>query len=387
MKQGILVINAGSSSVKVKIFDFNLQALIQAQISGLKTEKIKISIKSCIQDKILNEFYTTGKTMEELFVNFINSILSFLPEVKISLIGHRVVHGGINYNKPTLVNETVINDLKAIIPLAPLHLPYNTAPMEILKNIMPEVKQIACFDTGFHSENPEYIRYYAIPRKLIEEDKIMRYGFHGLSCEYIMKQLNIVAPELYNSKVIICHLGAGASVTAVKNGKGLATSMGFTALDGVMMGTRCGNIDASILLYLIKYKNYTYEKLEKMLYSESGILGISEESSDFYTIENSSKTSSKEAYKMFIHSIVKKIGELIAILEGIDCIIFTGGVGENSQKTRFEVIKSFAFLGAEINEKQNSNNEIIISSLASKIKIMAIKTNEELTIAMHAINY
>lgn len=388
MKNGVIVINAGSSSIKIKVFETpNLEALVYGQVSGIETQAVKLWVKSSSDNLTLKEETLTSElTRDEVLSYFLKVIFALIPTIKITLVGHRVVHGGTKYTHPVEVGDELIEYLKTIIPLAPLHLPHNIKPMEVFKKDMPNIKQVACFDTGFHSSNASYTRYYAIPRSLTEEG-LIRYGFHGLSYEYITEKVKELDYNLYKGKMIVCHLGAGASMAAIVNGESIATTMGFTPLEGIVMGTRCGDIDAGVLLYLMKYKNYNCDQIQKILYNESGILGLSEESSDFYTIQNSSNPKSIEAWKVFVFSVIKKIGSLITAINGADGIIFTGGVGENSTKLRLEAIKSLSFMGVKLDEEKNAKNQLIISSSESKVKVMVVPTNEELIIAKHTVKH
>jgi acetate kinase len=384
---GIIVINAGSSSLKFKLFnEATLKDEIFGQVTGIGTAKTKLKINSSKDKSLLKEeILDSTMARDDILVYLLQSIFTVAPEINLVAAGHRVVHGGVKYKAPTIIDAQVIEYLKTTIPLAPLHAPHNIRPMEVLQKQFPNIKQVACFDTAFHSTNPDYTRYYAIPRRFIKEDHIIRYGFHGLSYEYITRTLKGIDEKLYNGKVVVCHLGAGASLAAVVAGKGLTTTMGLTPLEGVPMGTRTGDIDPGVLLYLMKYKNYNYEGLEKLLWHESGMLGLSEESSDFYVVETSKNPQTMEAWKMFKFSLIKKIGSMITAMGGIDGIIFTAGVGENAPEIREAVAESIEFLGFKLNKEANNKNELVVSTPDSKIKMMVIPTNEELMIAENVV--
>ena len=385
-QEGIIVINAGSSSLKFKVFlKDTLKEVIFGQVSGIGTIKTKLVIKSAHDRSVLKEsILDQNISRDDIVSNLIDYILEAIPDINIVIAGHRVVHGGTEHIKPEVITKDVINSLKDIIPLAPLHLPHNIMPMEVLLNKLPNIKQVACYDTAFHSTNPMYTRYYAIPRKLIEDDKIMRYGFHGLSYEFITETLKELDKDLYSKKVIVCHLGAGASISAIENGVGFTTTMGFTALEGVPMGTRTGDIDPGVLLYLMKYKNYNYDDLEKLLYHESGMLGLSEESSDFYIMETSQKEKTKEAWHTYKYNVAKKVGSIMGAMGGVDGIVFTAGLGENAPEVREYIADKFAFLGIKLDKEANDKNALVITTKDSKVKMMVIPTNEELVIAQHA---
>lgn len=342
MVDTIIVINAGSSSLKFKLFaKEQLTVIALGQITGIGTEDPKLIIKDANSKTIVETKLLSTTTRDNLLVDLLNTILELFPNIKIIMAGHRVVHGGNKYNAPTLINNEVIGYLKSIISLTPIHLPHNIRPMEVLQSKFPAIKQVACFDTAFHiATNPMYTRLYALPRKVINDGNVLRYGFHGLSYEYIASVLQQSEPELYKGNVIVCHLGAGASLCALKQGKSFTTTMGFTPLEGLVMGSRTGNIDAGILLYLLKEKQYSVQEVEDLLYFKSGILGLSEISSDFYTLSNSHDPKAQEALTVFKYNLVKNIGSLIAVLGGVDAIIFTAGVGENDGQIRKYVADS-----------------------------------------------
>ena len=383
----IIVLNAGSSSLKFKLFaKDDLKDLVFGQITGIGTQKTKLVIKESDTKNIVKEEIIDSNTpRKDIVINLLKDLKLLFPHLDIVVAGHRVVHGGTDYVSPSIITNKVIDDLKALEYLSPIHLPHNIAPMEILLKAFPSLPQVACFDTAFHSSNPTHTRYYGLPLSLIEEDKIMRYGFHGLSYEYISETLKSLDNTLYNGKVIVCHLGAGASICAMESGKSFTTSMGFTPLDGLIMGSRCGQIDAGILLYLLKNKNYTPEDLEDLLYYKSGILGLSEISSDFYTLEISKDPKAQQALDIFCYNLAKQIGSFIVALGGIDGVIFTAGVGENASDIREYIAKSLAFLGAKIDNKANIDKKLVFSTIDSKIKFLTIPTNEELMIAKHSL--
>lgn len=383
----IIVLNAGSSSLKFKIFyEKDLQDLTFGQITGIGTSKTKFVIKDSLTNKaIAEEILDSNTSRSDLLLYLLNTIKKYFPSVHINKAGHRVVHGGSMYTEPTIITKEVIENLKTLQNLSPIHLPHNIAPMEILLKEYPNLEQVACFDTAFHVTNPSYTRYYAIPREFIETDQLLRYGFHGLSYEYIASKLKEIEPNLYSGKTIVCHLGAGASVCALNGGKSFTTSMGFSPLDGLVMGTRCGSIDPGILLYLINNKGYTAKDLEDLLYYKSGILGLSGISSDFYTLEISPDPLAKQALDIFCYNLVKVIGSYIVALGGVDGIVFTAGVGENASDIREYVGNALEFLGVKYDNEANKNKDMIFSTKDSKIKMLTIPTNEELMIAKHTL--
>ncbi len=388
-KDAIIIINAGSSSLKFKLFHKNnLLEFSYGQITGIGTEKIKMIIKDTLQAKTLKEeLLDTSLSRDDILVTLINTLVSLYLDMQIIAAGHRVVHGGDKYLKPTLITSQVIQDLKHIQDLSPIHLPHNIRPMEVLIAKFPNIKQIACFDTSFHATNPMFTRLYGIPKELSQDSKIIRYGFHGISYNYISEYLKNNHKDLYNGKVVICHLGAGASLCALMEGKSYTTTMGFTPLQGLVMGSRCGDIDPGILLYLIKYKNYTHKDLEDLLYYKSGVLGLSSISSDFYTLERSTDPKAAEALHVYNHNLAKAVGAMMASMAGLDAIIFTAGVGENAQLTRKYIADSFSFLGVSFDDDANNAKAEIITKPDSKIKMLIIPTNEELMIAKETATY
>lgn len=383
MKETMIIINAGSSSLKFKLFEkSNLHEFSNGQITGIGTEKVKLVVKdSASGDKIKEEILDSKLSRDDILVNLISILTGIYSDIEITSAGHRIVHGADKYIEPAIVDTNVIEYLKSIQHLSQIHLPHNIRPMEVLQSQFPNIKQIGCFDTAFHATNPKYTKLYAIPRELSIEDKIVRYGFHGISYQYIAETLKEHHTDLYNGKVIICHLGAGASLCALVEGKSYTTTMGFTPLEGLVMGSRTGNIDAGILLHLMNHKGYSAKDLEEMLYYKSGVLGLSGISSDFYTLETSEDPRAKEALEVYDYNLIKSIGGLIAVMGGVDAIVFTAGVGENDSISRARVAKSLGYLGVELDEEANKAKSEVITKISSKVKMMVIPTNEELMIA------
>lgn len=283
---------------------------------------------------------------------------------QIVAVAHRVVHGGEFYTKPVLVTPSVIQELKTLIPFAPLHQPFSLNAIETLQHLLPTLPQIACFDTAFHSTHPRIADLFALPRAYAEAG-IRRYGFHGLSYEYIVKQLQ--ETNTLKPKTIIAHLGNGASMCAVKNGKSYDSTMGFTALDGLMMGTRCGSIDPGVVLYCLKSKQMSYEQIENLLYKESGLLGVSALSSNMQTLLDSDSPEAREAVDLFVYRAKRELGGLIAALGGLDTLVFTGGIGENAPTIREAICEGMDWLSASVD-------------------IQVIPTDEEWIIAKHTFD-
>lgn len=299
-------------------------------------------------------------------------------------VGHRIVHGGKYFLQPTLITDQVIKKLTRLIPLAPYHQKENIEAIKIIKDLYPAIKQIACFDTAFHTTQEKLATLFAIPRKLTAEG-LVRYGFHGISYEYIASALNQHIGDIGNKRVIVAHLGSGASMCAMYQHKSVATSMGLTALDGLMMGTRCGTIDPGALLYLLQEKKWSHEKVSNLLYKESGLLGVSCISSDMRELQSSSEPNAIEAVNLFCFIAAKELAALCGILQGCDAIIFTAGIGERSAVVRKKICDRLEWLGVVLNEQANNRHSSIISQEVSTVCVGVIPTNEAYMIAQHTI--
>lgn len=363
----ILVLNCGSSSVKYSLFK-NLTLLengIQERI-GLKggSKNHQQAIK-----KIFDTICKNGH------------IASLL---EIDAIGHRVVHGGSIFTKPVFITPEVIREIDKFSKLAPLHNPPNLLGIKTCRQLLPLVKNVAVFDTEYYANLPEEAVVYALPYYLYSRHSIRKYGFHGISHQYVAEEAEKILGHKID-RLITCHLGAGSSITAIYQGRPIDTSMGFTPLEGLVMGTRSGSIDPAIPLYLIKELKYSPEKVDHLLNNLSGYLGICK-LKDFREILASQEELPRLAYRIYLCSIVKQIGSYLALMGGLDALVFTAGIGEGSSKFRRDVVNHFNFLNAEIDQTKNDRNEVVISSGGSKIKILVIPTNEELMIAREVIN-
>jgi acetate kinase len=299
-------------------------------------------------------------------------------------IGHRVVHGGMKYAAPIRVDRDVLAALSELIPLAPLHQPHNLAPIRTILDVSPDMPQVACFDTAFHRGQTHVAQMFALPRQFTDAG-VRRFGFHGLSYEYLVSQLRVASPELASGRVIIAHLGNGASLCAVRDGRSVASTMGFTAVDGLMMGTRCGALDPGVLLYLMQEHRMDAKAIEDLIYRRSGLLGVSDISSDMRTLRASLDPAAREAIALFVYRIVREVGSLTAALGGLDALIFSGGIGENDAATRAEVADGCGWTGALLDSDRNSRGERRISADASRIPVLVIPTDEERLIARHTI--
>ncbi|NGX57939.1 MAG: Acetate kinase [Chlamydiae bacterium] len=381
MSKTILTINSGSSSIKSSLYRFNDDEtlLARGELDRIGFDEGTFQMLDWNGNWLVNEtcnLQNHGKAFEKLF--------SWLESsgFEIDGIGHRVVHGGPNYRSHQKIDQDLIDVLHKITSMNPLHLPSEIQGIEFTSQVYPKLPQVACFDTAFHATLPLEAKLYPIPRKFAD-DGIFRYGFHGLSYEYILQELKNI-PE----KLIIAHLGNGASMAAVKDGKSVDTTMGFTPSAGLMMGTRCGDIDPGILIYLAAHKGYSADDLREMVNTESGLQGISELSSDvkeLLDLEHNNQKA-KEALDLFCYRARKYIGALAAALGGCDTLVFTAGIGERSAEIRQRICSELGYLGIEIDDQANQKNSSTISTKNSGVKVLVIRTNEELMIARHTNN-
>ncbi|MGH7849420.1 MAG: acetate/propionate family kinase [Thermodesulfobacteriota bacterium] len=386
MSEAILVINSGSSSLKFSVFvsDGTLKPFLRGQIEAIFTNPHFIAHDgsgNVLAEKSWEEGTTLGHdgAIEFLFQFGGSGVMAGHTLVS---AGHRVVHGGTAYTEPLLVDDGVIESLENIVPLAPLHQPYNIAAIRAVRKRAPGFPQVACFDTSFHHTQPNLERTYAIPRKYTEEG-VKRYGFHGLSYEYITSVLPAYDGTLASGRVVIAHLGNGASMCAVKDGRSVATTMGFTAVCGLPMGTRSGTIDPGILIYMMDRYGMDARGVEDLIYNRSGLLGVSGISSDMRTLLASPDPRAKEAVELFIYRIGRELGSLAAALGGIDGVVFTGGIGENAALIREKVCIDAGWLGVDLDKDANDRGKPRISNEGSRVSAWVIPTNEELIIASH----
>jgi acetate kinase len=381
MSHSILVLNAGSSSLKFSVFalqDEQLQASTTGQVEGIGTAphlKVKDGAGRVLLDV---QWHITDVTNH---VQALQHIIGFLRGTNNQLlgVGHRVVHGGIDYATPQLITADVLDKLDNISHLAPLHNPHNLAAIRAMQQECPDLPQVACFDTAFHRHQDTLARLFGLPYAYYEQG-IQRYGFHGLSYEYIA---SILPPDIAKQRVIVAHIGSGASLCALQQGRSIASTMGFTALDGLLMGTRAGSLDAGVILYLLQQQGLTVKQLEELLYKQSGLLGLSGISNDMRVLLDSNEPRAKLAVDYFVYRVSREIGSLIAALQGLDAIVFTAGIGENSPIIRQRILKQLAWLGIQFNARANQQNADCISQPDSNIQVFVLPTNEELMIARH----
>jgi acetate kinase len=300
------------------------------------------------------------------------------------VIGHRVVHGGPDYSAPVLIDDAILDRLQELVPLAPLHQPNNLAPIREVRRRYPQIPQVACFDTAFHRNHPEVADRYAISDEFYRAG-VRRYGFHGLSYEYVAQSLREIEPALADGRVVVCHLGSGASMCAIHAGRSVDSTMGFTAVDGLPMGTRTGQLDPGVVLYLVQNRGFGAEEIEKFLYHQGGLKGLSGVSNDMRDLEASDARGAKLAIDYFVFRVVRETGALAAAMGGIDGIVFTAGIGEHSPEVRTAVIERLAWLGVELDPASNAKHGPVISTDASRLKALVVPTNEELMIARHSL--
>jgi len=377
------VINAGSSSLKFSFYEGE-RRILTGQVDGIGARP-SASATGPDGEKIMPP--DLGAKPPTVPSEVLPAILPWardrLGDRRLAAVGHRVVHGGLRYSRPARVTAELLAELEALVPLAPLHEPHNLAPIRMALTLNPELPQVACFDTAFHRTAPEVDQAFALPYAFFEEG-IRRYGFHGLSYEYIASVLPERAPEIANGRVVVAHLGNGCSACAMQDRVSIATTMGFTALDGLPMGTRCGELDAGVVLYLIQQKGMSPEDLVDLLYKRSGMLGLSGISSDFRELLASDSPRARFAVDLFCNRVARHIASLAAALGGLDGIVFTAGVGENAAPVRSAICQACAWLGLDLDEAANREHKVRISTSKSSVAAYVIKTDENLMIARHA---
>ncbi|MFG1488028.1 acetate/propionate family kinase [Oceanospirillum sp. HFRX-1_2] len=390
----ILIVNAGSSSLKCSIFDedggeirqhFRVKVANLAGPAHLEIYDHSEKVDGILVDKMdisAEELDVAHSQAHHQALSVVMNWLDRNTKFKVTQVGHRIVHGGDFYSEPVVITDEVLENLSKLIPLAPLHQPYNLKLVQVCQDLLPGLPQVACFDTAFHSTIPDVARNFAIPRALTREG-VRRYGFHGLSYQYIHNKLTELDGDLAQGKMVVAHLGAGASMCAIEDGESIASTMGFTALDGLPMGSRCGQIDPGVLLYLMREHKMDVDAIESLLYKKSGWQGVSGISSDMLTLHKDGSTHAQEAIDMFVYRIARETGSLVAAMGGMDTFVFTGGVGENDAEIRAQVAHQNQWLGMKLDAQRNKANEYLISADDSNVKVFAIPTNEELMIARH----
>jgi acetate kinase len=380
--RAVLTLNAGSSSLKVSLFAVEGSA---ALASGL-ADRIGDAGALHLKDADGQPIEASGNLSSH--AGAIDAVIKGLrhrwPALDLLAIGHRVVHGGDIFSGPARVDAHTIEQLRALSPFAPLHQPHNLAGIRAAMAAFPDALQVACFDTAFHRNHPWVNDAFALPRSLYDEG-VRRYGFHGLSYEYVAGEIARIAPQLASSKVVVAHLGNGASMCAVADGRSVASTMGFSALDGLPMGTRCGQVDPGVLLYLMDQKGMSAAAISDLLYKQSGLLGLSGISNDMRTLEADTTLAAAQAIDYFVFRCQREVGAMAAAMGGIDALVFCGGIGENSRLIRARVCERLGWMGIEIDHHLNAANAQTISTSLARTKVMVVRTNEELVIARAAL--
>jgi acetate kinase len=381
-----LVVNAGSSSLKFCVYRRPAESAwrleVRGQIDGIGTSprlKAADGGGASVADETLDTSIRDGRAALGVLAGWLRARYG---GSRVLGVGHRVVHGGATYAGPTIVTPAVLEDLRALVPLAPLHQPHNLAAIEAVRDTLPDVPQVACFDTSFHRGQPAVAELVPLP-KAIRDAGVQRYGFHGLSYEYIASVLPSVAPEIADGRVIVAHLGSGASLCAMKARKSMDSTLGFTALDGLCMGTRPGSIDPGVILHLFQTMGRSAAEVETLLYKQSGLIGISGISNDMRDLVGNSDPAARLAVDYFVYQAAKHVGALAAALGGVDALVFTAGIGEHSAEIRRRICEASSWLGVELDSSANAGHGPRISTAGSRVSAWVVPTNEELMIARH----
>jgi acetate kinase len=393
--EAILTVNAGSSSIKFALFgrggELQREPALRGELDGIGARprlKAGDAAGNRLADLSLDEIAALPADLQHH--RTLDFLLRWLGEHaagwRIAAVGHRVVHGAERYAQPVLLSDADMDELERLIPLAPLHQPHNLAGIRALHRLLPDVPQIACFDTAFHQTQAEIVRRFALPRALTDSG-IKRYGFHGLSYEYIAHALPPLLGAAADGRVVVAHLGNGASMCAMRGRRSVATSMGFTALDGLMMGTRCGCIDPGVLLHLMEFRHMDAAQISRMLYKESGLLGVSGLSQDMRVLLASDSPAAREAVNLFCYRVTRELGSLAAALGGVDAVVFTAGIGEHAAPVRESICRQAEWLGLRLDAAANSRHETRISTADSAVSVLVLPTNEEWMIARHVAQF
>jgi acetate kinase len=386
----ILTLNAGSSSLKFAAFQLangsELSLLASGQIEGLGATAAKGQVETAAGEKTEIGFDQSHGRVDHRAA--MGAILDWLkragPDHSVAAVGHRVVHGGLDFVEPVLIDEATLAGLRALIPLAPLHQPHNLAGIEAAMKAFPSAPQVACFDTAFHRSHPFVADTFALPRSYYDGG-VRRYGFHGLSYEYITQKLKSAAPRIASGDVIVAHLGNGASMCAIQNGRSIDSTMGFTALDGLAMGTRSGQLDPGVVLYLMAEKKMSADEISDLLWKNSGLKGMSGLSQDMRELEASDSQGARDAIAYFVARVRRELGGLAATLEGMDAIVFTGGIGEHAWRVREAVLSGMEWMGVHLDREANRAGAFVISAKASPTTVFVIPTDEDRMIADHTV--
>ena len=390
MARAILSLNAGSSSIKFSLFErqgtIGLRPVYHGQIETIDSAP-RFRVQDCAGSLLADQHWTDSQqSFRSLIEKVIDWVETHLGDDDLIAVGHRVVHGGSDLVAPESVTPELLNKLDLLVPLAPLHQPHNIESIRVIANARPGLRQVACFDTAFHHSMPTVATRFALPREY-ETAGVRRYGFHGISYEYIAARLRVIAPTLAQGRVIAAHLGNGASLCAMQAGRSVDTTMGFTALDGLVMGTRCGNLDPGVILYLERERGLTAKQITDLLYRRSGLLGVSGGiASDMRTLLASGDARAHDAIELFVFRMVREIGALASSLGGLDGIVFTAGIGEHAPAIREMVCARLAWLGVQLDPDANASNAALVSTPQSHIEVWVVATDEEAMIARHTLD-
>lgn len=392
MARAILTLNAGSSSIKFGLYERREPAGLAPVASGALARVGTVVgpaphflVRDAAGATLVEARLTAADASQgELFGRLLDWIEGHLGTDALLAVGHRIVHGGRDFTAPVRLDERVLAALAKLAPLAPLHQPLGLAPIRAIWALRPDLPQAACFDTAFHRSMPAVATRFALPRSY-EAEGVCRYGFHGLSYEYIAQALAERAPPLARGRVVVAHLGSGASLCAMRNGESVETTMGLTALDGLMMATRCGTLDAGVVLYMLQEKRMSAAAIEDVLYRHSGLLGVSGISSDMQVLLASGDPRAREAIELFVFRTARAIAALTGSLGGLDGLVFTAGIGENAAEVRSAVCERLSWLGVVLDSAANARRAALISRPESKVEVRIIPTNEELMIARHTL--
>lgn len=389
MTDVVLTLNAGSSSVKFALFDADGDPtlILRGQVEGIGSDawlKVKDHSGETVLKRDLDE--GANSSPSDALKTIMSSFDELAPSANVKAVGHRIVHGGVEFDRAVLLDEKTLNKLEALTPFAPLHQPHNLAGVAAAKAAFPHAPQVGCFDTAFHRQQPWVNDTFALPRRLYDQG-VRRFGFHGLSYEYIVSQMKKEAPFHHDGGVVVCHLGNGASMCGIRGGQSVASTMGFSALDGLPMGTRCGQLDPGVVLYMMDQLSMGPREIETMLYKDSGLKGLSGISNDMRVLMASNDPAAKQAIDYFVFRIRREIGAMAAVLNGLDAVVFTGGIGENAGLIRERICDDMDWLGLELDEDRNRHNAAIVSSDRSRVRIFVTPTNEELMIARHCTDW
>jgi acetate kinase len=387
-RQGsLLVVTAGSSSIKFSLYaaapGAALRVLVQGELDGISTLPHFIA-RDGQGAPLAERRWDRPADYDAVLAHLLDWIDAHLGPQRLIAAGHRVAHGGLSCSAPLRATPSVMAALRAAIPLAPLHQPHNLAPIDALLARHPQLPQVVCFDTGFHATNPGVARMYGLPQALTDEG-IRRFGFHGLSYEFIAGELARVDPKAAAGRTIVAHLGSGASMCALVGGKSVATTMGFSALDGLPMGTRCGVLDPGVILYLLQQKGMQPEEVETLLYQQSGLLGVSGLSGDMRQLLASDDSRAHAAIDLFVYRAARELGSLAAAAGGLDALVFTAGIGEHAAQIRARICEQSAWLGVRLDGRANDGGESLISTPDSGVAVRVIATDEQLMVARHTL--